>query len=319
MRIDYLIDVLAEFVENKIPEKYLINFQELLLASDILTVASRLLVYLFIIIIFLIFLFILFSFIFNFNILILFLFALAIPPGVLMIFIIYKSEKRNEKIETSIPDFLRQLSSMLRVGLSFETALEELSKYGSGPLYNEIRRSVIEIKMGMNFDKSIMEIAERLKSKNLERSFKLIIEAKKTGGSLADIIEDISNDLRDLNALKRERKSSVMMSIIFLVISAVIAAPFALGMIGIYSSFMEDLGKGNQLIETSKIAAGSYIVIHSILVGLIISIVMYGNLRRGIKFSIPLLILAYGLFYIISNFGSSFLGLWALDINLLGF
>ncbi|MEA4956157.1 hypothetical protein SDC9_03538 [bioreactor metagenome] len=309
MRIDYLIDVLAEFVENKIPEKYLINFQELLLASDILTVASRLLVYLFIIIIFLIFLFILFSFIFNFNILILFLFALAIPPGVLMIFIIYKSEKRNEKIETSIPDFLRQLSSMLRVGLSFETALEELSKYGSGPLYNEIRRSVIEIKMGMNFDKSIMEIAERLKSKNLERSFKLIIEAKKTGGSLADIIEDISNDLRDLNALKRERKSSVMMSIIFLVISAVIAAPFALGMIGIYSSFMEDLGKGNQLIETSKIAAGSYIVIHSILVGLIISIVMYGNLRRGIKFSIPLLILAYGLFYIISNFGSSFLGL----------
>ena len=309
MRIDYLIDVLAEFVENKIPEKYLINFQELLLASDILTVASRLLVYLFIIIIFLIFLFILFSFIFNFNILILFLFALAIPPGVLMIFIIYKSEKRNEKIETSIPDFLRQLSSMLRVGLSFETALEELSKYGSGPLYNEIRRSVIEIKMGMNFDKSIMEIAERLKSKNLERSFKLIIEAKKTRGSLADIIEDISNDLRDLNALKRERKSSVMMSIIFLVISAVIAAPFALGMIGIYSSFMEDLGKGNQLIETSKIAAGSYIVIHSILVGLIISIVMYGNLRRGIKFSIPLLILAYGLFYIISNFGSSFLGL----------
>lgn len=309
MRIDYLIDVLAEFVENKIPEKYLINFQELLLASDILTVASRLLVYLFIIIIFLIFLFILFSFIFNFNILILFLFALAIPPGVLMIFIIYKSEKRNEKIETSIPDFLRQLSSMLRVGLSFETSLEELSKYGSGPLYNEIRRSVIEIKMGMNFDKSIMEIAERLKSKNLERSFKLIIEAKKTGGSLADIIEDISNDLRELNALKRERKSSVMMSIIFLVISAVIAAPFALGMIGIYSSFMEDLGKGNQLIETSKIAAGSYIVIHSILVGLIISIVMYGNLRRGIKFSIPLLILAYGLFYIISNFGSSFLGL----------
>lgn len=34
-----------------------------------------------------------------------------------------------------------------------------------------------------------------------------------------------------------------MMSVMFLIIAAVIAAPFALCMAGIYSSFMESLGK----------------------------------------------------------------------------
>lgn len=98
-----------------------------------------------------------------------------------------------------------------------------------------------------------------------------------------------------------------MMAVMFLVISAVIAAPFALGMIGIYSSFMESLGKSSELIETSKVAAGSYIIIHSALAGLIIGLIMYGNFKKGIKFSIPLTIVSYGLFYLISNFGAFFL------------
>lgn len=93
----------------------------------------------------------------------------------------------------------------------------------------------------------------------------------------------------------------------FLVISAIIAAPFSLGMTGIYSSFMTSLGKGSELVETSNIAAGAYIVIHSILASLIIGLVMYGNYKKGIKFSIPLTISAYGVFYIISNFGAAFL------------
>lgn len=305
--INDLLYLISKFIDDKIPKKYSISFQEILLVSGIFNVASEVLAILIICVVFLLILFIFLSFIFNFDLLISIVLAIAIPPGFLACIIIYKSEKRSEDVEKSIPDFLRQLASMLRVGLSFENAMEELSKYGSGPLYDEIKRSVIEIKMGRDFNESMVAISSRLKSKNLERTFKLIIEAKKTGGNLADIIENVSDDLRELNALKRDRKSSVMMAVIFLVISAVIAAPFALGMIGIYSSFMTSLGKDSELIETSKIAAGSYIIIHSILAGLIISLVMSGNVKKGIKFSIPLLIIAYSLFYIISNFGSYFL------------
>lgn len=185
--------------------------------------------------------------------------------------------------------------------------MDDLSKYASGPLYDEIRRSVIEIRMGRDFDESILSMSSRLNSSNLDKTFKIILEGRKSGGGLADIIDDVAEDLRVILSLKRERKASVMMAILFLVISAAIAAPFALGMIGIYSSFMVSLGKGSELIETATIAAGSYIVIHSVLAGLLIGLIMYGDIKKGIKFSIPLTIVAYTVFYIISNFGSGFL------------
>jgi len=307
MQLNELINTISKFIENKVPEKYLANFQEILLASGIFTIISELLAIMIIAIIVLTLLFILIALLFAFDILIAILFAIFIPPGFLIGVIIIKSEKRAEKIENASPDFLRQLSSMLRVGLSFENAMEDLSRYGSGPLYDEVKRAVIEIKMGKEFNESIIAMLIRLKSKNLERTFKIILEARKSGGSLADIIDDVSNDLRAIIILKRERRSSVMMAVMFLVISAAIAAPFALGMTGIYSSFMANLGKGSELIETSNIAAGAYIVIHSILAGFIIGLVMYGDFKKGIKFSIPLTISAYGVFYVVSNFGAVFL------------
>ena len=307
MQLNELINSMSRSIETKVPEKYLTSFQEILLASGIFTIASELLSIMIIIIIVSILLFLIISLIFGFGILIAILFAIFIPPSFLAGMIIIKSEKRAERIEKASPDFLRQLASMLRVGLSFENAMEDLSRYGSGPLYDEVKRAVIEIKMGREFNESIMAMVNRLKSKNLERTFKIILEARKSGGSLADIIDDVSNDLRAIIILKRERRSSVIMAVMFLVISAVIAAPFALGMTGIYSSFMVSLGKGSELIEASNIAAGGYIVIHSILAGFIIALVIYGDFKKGIKFSIPLTISAYGVFYVVSNFGAVFL------------
>ena len=44
-----------------------------------------------------------------------------------------------------------------------------------------------------------------------------------------------------------------------------------------------------------------------ILVGLIISVIMYGNFKKGIKFSVPIVVVSYGIFYMISTFGASML------------
>lgn len=94
----------------------------------------------------------------------------------------------------------------------------------------------------------------------------------------------------------------------FLIISAVIASPFALGMVSVYSQFMQSFGKQTQLILAAPFAGQIYLVIHSVLVGLIISIIMYGNVKKGIKFSVPLALVSYGIFYLISNFaGAMFL------------
>ena len=274
-----IIYSLSLFLENKLSEEQLSKVQEFLLSGDIGIVASKFLAILIFFILFADIVIGIFIVFFKISDLSLFLPLLIIPFVATYVFI--KQEKRAAEIEKSAPDFLRQLSAMLKVGLSFENAMEDMSKYGEGPLYDETRRAIAEIKVGRNFDDAWMAMAQRLKSKELERI---------------------------LLALKRERKSSVMMAVMFLIISAVVASPFALGMVSVYSQFMQSFGKQTQLILAAPFAGQIYLVIHSVLVGLTISIIMYGNVKKGIKFSVPLALVSYGIFYLISNFAGAKLG-----------
>ncbi len=300
-----IINDLAIFLENIIPEKHLSKLQEFLLSGSIFTEVSKVLAML-----------IMFISVAEIA-LTLTLTLLNLPASVLILpffvipglftYVIVQQEKRAQEIEKTAPDFLRQLSSMLQVGLSFENAMEDMSQYSEGPLYDETRRAIIEIRMGRNFDDAWRAMSKRLKSKELERIFGIILDGRKSGSSISTVLEDVSADLRDLMALKRERKSAVMMSVMFLLISAIIATPFAIGMVGVYSGFMQSYGMESEIILTAPIAGEIYLVIHSILVGFIIAIIMYGDVKKGIKYSLPLAVTSFGIFYIISTFGGSLL------------
>ena len=309
MFIEDLIIKTSNIVENKINPAILIRFQEYLLKAGIFTLASQIMAVMLVLYLIFLILFVLLSLILSFNIGYAVILAFFIPTISFSLILFMKIERRASEIENSIPDFLRQLSSMLRVGLSLENALIDMSDHGNGPLYDELRRVVVEIRMGKSLDESFGNMAIRLNSKDLERSFKIILNAHKSGGSLADIILDVSDDLRAMLLLKRERRASVMMSIMFLVIASTIAAPFALGMVGVYSSFMINLGKGGSICEIAPLAAEIYLIIHSICAGFLIALIMYGELRKGIRYSIPITTCAFLVFYLINNFGASFFGL----------
>ena len=300
-----IVNNIALKLDNIVPNKYLSKLQEFLLSGAIFTDASEVLALLIIFIILseLILATLLTIFALPVSVLILPLFAV---PG-LFTYVVYQQEKRSQEIERTAPDFLRQLSSMLQVGLSFENSMEDMSQYGEGPLYDEMRRTIIEIRMGRNFDDAWRAMSKRLKSRELERIFGIILDARKSGSSIAKVLTDVSDDLRDLLALKRERRSTVMMSVMFLLISAVIATPFAIGMVSVYSNFMQSYGLDSALIITAPLAGEIYLIIHSILVAFIVSIIMYGEIKKGIKFSLPLVVASFSVFYFISTFGGTLL------------
>ena len=225
-----IIDDLAIFLDNIIPEKYLSKLQEFLLSGAIFTDASKVLAILIIFIIMSEIPLAITLALQNLPMSVLIL-PFFIFPG-LFTYVVVQQEKRAQEIEKTAPDFLRQLSSMLQVGLSFENAMEDMSQYGEGPLYDEMRRTIIEIRMGRNFDDAWRAMSKRLKSRELERIFDIILEGRRSGSSISNVLFEVSDDLRDLLALKRERKSTVTMSVMFLLISAIVATPFAIGMVG---------------------------------------------------------------------------------------
>ena len=300
-----IINDLTIFLDNIIPEKHLSKLQEFLLSGAIFTEASKVLAILIIFILISEIALALTLTIWGLPVSVLILPFFEIPG--IFTYVIVQQEKRAQEIEKTAPDFLRQLSSMLQVGLSFENAMEDMSQYGEGPLYDEMRRTIIEIRMGRNFDDAWRAMAKRLKSKELGRVFGIILDGRKSGSSISTVLSDVSDDLRDLMALKRERKSAVMMSVMFLLISAVVATPFAIGMVSVYSGFMQSYGMESEIILTAPIAGEIYLIIHSVLVAFIISIIMYGEIKKGIKFSLPLAATSFAIFYMISTFGGNLL------------
>lgn len=298
----------SKTIDSIIPDRYLINLQETLVRAGMYVKASDLLSLIILGGIILgIVVFFLFSII-GINPLLGGIIGFILPAAGIFIWLFFMMERRIDSIEQGTPDFLRQISSLLRSGVGIETAMEDVSKYGKGPLIDELKRAVIEIKIGSTFEESLLSMSERLKSKNLDRTFRMILEGRRVGGSLSDVIETVAEDLRAVLALKRERKANVMMSVMFLIIAAIVAAPFALGMIMTYSSFMGLLGNPNPLFEAAGTAASGYIIIHSIIAGLLIGIVLYGSARKGVKYAILLAPAAYAIFYVIQIVGPSFLG-----------
>ena len=298
-----IVNDLALFIDNIMSEKQLSKLQEFLLSGAIFTDASKVLAILIIFILLSELALALTITMFGLPVSVLIL-PLFVIPG-LFTYVIVQQEKRAQEIEKTAPDFLRQLSSMLKVGLSFENAMEDMSQYGEGPLYDEMRRTIIEIRMGRNFDDAWRAMSKRLKSRELERIFDIILEGRRSGSSISNVLFEVSDDLRDLLALKRERKSTVTMSVMFLLISAIVATPFAIGMVGVYSQFMQNYGMESEIILTAPVAGEIYLVIHSLLVGFIISLIMYGEFKKGIKFSLPLSAASFGIFYLITTFGGN--------------
>jgi len=133
-----IVKDLALVIDNIVPDKYLSKLQEFLLSGAIFTDASQVLVMLVIFILFgeLILGIAITVMGLPISVLILPLFVL---PG-LFTYVIVQQERRAQEIERTAPDFLRQLSSMLQVGLSFENAMEDMSQYGEGPMYDEMIR-----------------------------------------------------------------------------------------------------------------------------------------------------------------------------------
>ena len=247
------------------------------------------------------------SLVFNISILIV---LLSISPIVVFLnYLLYKKQKRMDSIEEDLPDYLLQISSLLNAGMALETSFDEVSKNTDGYLNDEIKRALIEIKMGKTFNDAFIDITARCNSYNLNKAVQIIINTKESGGNLSEILEVMSVDIKQTQLLKKNKKTSVMMSVMFLLISAVIATPFSFATIDIYSRFLESIGKANALMDVIPIASLGYILIHSVLVSLLIAIVMESNYKKSIKWIIMILPSSMAVFYFSQLVISTILGI----------
>jgi len=213
--------------------------------------------------------------------------------GVVWVYPYWKITKRIEDMEQMLPDAFFYLASSLRAGISFSEALEELTTAKFGALSEEFKKTVSEIKKGRPTVEALKAFALRnRKSPVIYRSMMIIIEALERGAPMADVLVSVGNDVREILRIKKERKASTGMQVMFFIIASGFVGPLILGVVSQVIAGLGDVeGTVTLPISAIKTVLLIFVALQAIVSGIGIGVIREGKLSGGLKYSVMLAIM----------------------------
>lgn len=111
---------------------------------------------------------------------------------------------RLNRFESQLPDTLGLWVNALRSGYSVLQSMEAISKDAPEPTSTEFARVVREVQLGINVDDALNHMLERVASEDLDLVITAVNIQREVGGNLAEILDVISNTIRERIKLKGE-------------------------------------------------------------------------------------------------------------------
>jgi tight adherence protein B len=128
--------------------------------------------------------------------------GLAVPLTVRAL-IRRKLERRRKLFAEQLPDNLQVLASALRAGHSFVGALSVVVDDAAEPSRTEFRRVVGDEQLGIPLEDAISSVVRRMDNRDLEQVAVVAALQRQTGGSMAEVLERVTETVRDRFELRR--------------------------------------------------------------------------------------------------------------------
>lgn len=116
-------------------------------------------------------------------------------------------EKRHQAFNNQLTDVLRLITSSLQAGHGMLQALQLVAKEMPPPASEEFDRVVREVALGYSMADALRRLAQRMQSDDLDMIVTAISIQAEVGGSLADILKNISETIEERVRLKGEVRS----------------------------------------------------------------------------------------------------------------
>lgn len=142
----------------------------------------------------------LFRFGISFGPLILGAVGFIIPPLVVR----YLQSRRRDLFNAQLAGMLQLLSNSLKTGYAIDRALETVATKSPPPVSTEFERVTTEIALGTSVEDALSGLLLRIDSPDLEFIVTAILLHVRVGGNLAEVLDNISDTLRDRLQTKRD-------------------------------------------------------------------------------------------------------------------
>jgi len=144
-----------------------------------------------------------------------------------------RAQERQEEMQRSLPDLLDKIVITIEAGLGFESALSKSAESTTGPLSDELVRTVQDIRLGMSRRVAYESLQARTTSEDIHSFIRGIIQAEVHGSSISGMVRIQSQEMRMKRKLRAEAKAGQvsvkllgpLMACIFPVLFIVVLAP----------------------------------------------------------------------------------------------
>jgi tight adherence protein B len=124
-----------------------------------------------------------------------------------LVYIRRRRAQRFQKVEEQLPEALDYLSRALVAGHSLPMSMELLAEEVGPPLSSEMRKIVDEYNLGMSMEDALRNFATRVPSVDIQFFVSAILTQSRTGGNLHELLENLSETVRERGSLKGQVRS----------------------------------------------------------------------------------------------------------------
>lgn len=123
-------------------------------------------------------------------------------------FIIEKRKKERVKLfDSQLSEGITIISNSLKAGHSFLQAVAVVSEETSDPFSKEFKRLLKEMSLGISEEDALKNLLGRMESEDLRLIVNAILIQKDIGGNLSEILDNISETIRERQKMKNELKT----------------------------------------------------------------------------------------------------------------
>ncbi len=226
----------------------------------------------------------------------------------------FHAEDRARRVEKVLPDALMLIASDIKAGMTPFAAIRLAARPEFGPLEVELKRATVHALGEGSFAASLMYMTERINSECLRRAMGLFTTSMKSGGHLAEILEETARDIAETQSLKNEMISNTKTYLMFIMFTVALGAPILLAVSLQFVTMSEALkanigsselvsglgmGGGESQITLEFLTTASYVIIllTSILASSMLGVIIEGKEKYGVKYAPFMFAVAMVVFY----------------------
>lgn len=118
-----------------------------------------------------------------------------------------RGAERSQQIDLALPDTLDQMTIAVEAGLGFEGAVARAGANGTGPLAEELVRTIQDMQMGLSRRQAYEALARRADVPGLRRFVRAVVQGDAHGIALAEVLRTQAGEMRVRRRLRAEEQA----------------------------------------------------------------------------------------------------------------